>query len=170
VATDNAFLHPVVETKDLQGTGHEIDLPDFGNYFLRICSVAPDGFAGNWSDIVSFNIVPPPAAPDLEKPEGEGKGMRIRWRDQGKGMTYHMQVDRDEDFRKPFIDLKVVKPEATIPVPEEPGLYFVRVSASDREGYEGSFSPPQTFEIRRRLWPYGLGAIGAIGVILLILL
>jgi hypothetical protein len=132
--------------------------------------VASDGYAGAWSDSVAFTLIPPPPTPDPEKPEGDGKDMRIRWRVQGENLTYHVQVASDENFRKPLIDRKVDRPEITFPTPENAGIYYVRISALDRDGDEGSFSPPQTFEVKRRLWPYGLGVLGGLAVILLVLL
>jgi hypothetical protein len=170
VASDREFRHILEELKELKDTGREIVFSEFGPCFFRIRSVAPDGYAGIWSDAVAVTLIPPPPAPDLEKPEGEGKEMTIRWRSLGEKMTYHIQVARDEAFREPFIDRKVERPEATLPTPKEVGTYYVRISSIDPEGYEGSFSTPQTFEIKRRLWPYGLGALGVAGLILLFLL
>jgi len=49
-----------------------------------------------------------------------------------------------------------------MPAPEEPGVYQVRASTIDSDGFEGDFSPPQTFEIKRK-WPYAAGA--ALGIV-----
>lgn len=167
---DREFHQPLGNPKDVQNTSHEISFADLGPYFFRIRSVAPDGYAGIWSDAVAVTLIPPPPVPDVEKPEGDGKEMTIRWRAQGEKMTYHFQAARNEAFRDPFVDRKVDRPEAIIPMPEEVGTYYVRISSIDQDGFEGSFSSPQTFEVKRRLWPYGVGILGVVGTILLILL
>jgi len=164
------FRQPLENPEDVKDTRHELNFADFGSSFFRIRSVAPDGYAGIWSDAVAVTLIPPPASPDVEKPEGDGKEMTIRWRSLGEKMTYHMQVARDETFRDPFVDLKLERPEATMPMPAEVGTYYVRISAIDPEGYEGNYSTPQIFEVKRRLWPYGVGFLGVVGTILLILL
>jgi formylglycine-generating enzyme required for sulfatase activity len=73
--------------------------------------------------------------------------MKIRWRSIGDGFTYHVQIARDETFRDILVDEKVQKPGITFKRPEAPGTYFVRTSAVDSDGQEGSFSLPQSFEI-----------------------
>jgi hypothetical protein len=167
---DREFRQPLEGLKDVKGTGHELNFAAFGPCFFRIRSVAPDGYAGIWSDAIAVTLIPPPASPDVEKPEGDGKEMTIRWRNMGEKMTYHMQVARDEAFRDPFVDRRVEQPEATIPMPSAVGTYHVRISAVDPEGFEGNYSTPQIFEVKRRLWPYGVGLLGVVGTILLILL
>lgn len=167
---DREFRQPPEGLKDVKDTRHELSVDDFGSCFFRIRSVAPDGYAGVWSDTVAVTLIPPPASPDVESPEAGGKEMTIRWRSLGEKMSYHMQVAREETFREPFIDRRVERPEATMPTPAEVGTYFVRISTIDPEGYEGNYSAPQTFEVKRRLWPYGVGFLGLVGTILLILL
>lgn len=168
--SDREFRQSPENMVDVKDTRHELNFADFGPLFFRIRSVAPDGYAGIWSDAVAVTLIPPPPAPDLDKPEEDGKDLTIRWRSLGEKMTYHMQVARDETFRDTFVDRKVDRPEATMPMPEEIGTYYVRISAIDTEGYEGNYSTPQIFEVKRRLWPYGVGALGVAGIILLLLL
>jgi hypothetical protein len=167
---DREFRQSPEGLKDVQDTGYELNLADYGVHYFRIRSVAPDGYAGIWSDVMTVNMVPLPTSPDVDKPEEGGKELTIRWRGKGEKTTYHMQVARDESFREPFIDRKVDLPEATLPMPEDTGTYYVRVSAIDADGDEGGFSPPQLFEVKRRLWPYAVGSLGAAGLILLLLL
>jgi hypothetical protein len=170
VGLDREFRQPLGKLTDVQDTRHEIKVPDLGTYFFRIRSVAPDGYAGIWSDAIGVTLIPPPPVPDVEKPVGDGKELTIRWRALGEKMTYHFQVARNEAFRDPFVDRKVNRPEATLLTPEEVGIYYVRISAIDPDGFEGNFSSPQIFEVKRRLWPYAVGFFGGVGIILLILL
>lgn len=144
---------------------HMQALPDFKTYYFRLRSVAPDAFEGIWSDTMKFTLIPPPPPPLLEKPEMDGKELRIRWKDQGANMSYRCQVARDESFLNPVIERKVNKPEILFPKPVESGIYYVRTSTIDPSGYEGNFSAPQTFEIKSNddhwivLGTYGLMAL-----------
>jgi len=133
--------------------------------------VAADGYEGEWSNTLGFTIIPPPPTPDLEKPIGGEKEIRVRVRESASGLTYHFQVAKDPGFAGIFIDETVKSPELVFPRPDEPGTYYVRSRCSDAMGYSGAFSPPQSFELKRS-FPYGLvgAGLGAVGIVLLILL
>ncbi|NPU83660.1 MAG: LysM peptidoglycan-binding domain-containing protein [Syntrophaceae bacterium] len=151
-------------------TAQDLSFPDFGTYSFRIRSKASDGFEGGWSDTLKVTLIPPPPSPVLEKPALEGKNIHIRWRDQGPKMTYRCQIAREESFRKPVVDEKVNRPEITLSRPADPGVYYVRTSTIDAEGFEGGFSPPQSFEIpdRAKYWAT-FGTLTAMLMMILIL-
>ncbi|MFO7570453.1 MAG: FecR domain-containing protein [Smithellaceae bacterium] len=140
---------------------------DFGTYYFRIRSVAADGFAGFWSDTLSFKLVPPPPAPPMEKPAMDEKEIRIRWKNQGEKMTYRVQVARDKQFLQPIVEQTVSRPEMILARPSESGIYYVRTSTLDADGYEGGFSAPQSFEIKsdQDVWV----VLGAYGLMLLLI-
>lgn len=169
-SSDREFRDNEGKVEEAGGTEYVHRFGNFGAFFFRIRSVAADGYAGAWSDVVSFSIEPPPPAPEVDKPELDASELRIRWGNRGEKRTYHCQVSMDKDFKSLLVDKKLDKPELVMPAPEEPGVYQVRTSTIDADGFEGDFSPPQTFEIKRK-WPYAAGAaLGIVGVILLILL
>jgi len=168
-ATDRDFRDTTGDTEGTGDTEHVNRFEKFGAHFFRIRSVAADGYTGAWSDPVSFTIDPPPPSPEVGKPEREKGLFHIRWSNRGEKRTYHCQVSMDKEFNNLLVDTKPDKPELTMPAPEKPGVYHVRISTIDPDGCEGDFSPPQTFEIKRR-WPYAAGALGIVGAILLILL
>ncbi|GLI37086.1 FecR domain-containing protein [Geobacter hydrogenophilus] len=157
---DHSFTSPLVDQR-VEGVEQKVEL-GYGSYHFRVASVAPDGFQGEWSDALSFSLVKPPPTPaPAGAPEDDGKQMRIRVRDAGKGITYRFQVARDEQFADLLQDTKVEVPELVIPRPDA-GTYYVRTLCIDAKGNEGSFSPPQSFVIERR-FPYGmLGVAGGI--------
>lgn len=171
VGTDSRFGGTGARPLDVSGTSHEQPFSEPGSKFFRIRSVADDGFTGLWSDTIGFTLLPPPPSPEPEKPELDGKQIRIRWQDRGKGYTYHVQLAADASFDRPLADLKVAQPEISLERPEKGGVYHVRISSIDPEGYEGRFSPPQTFEIRS-WWPYYTagGLLGVAGIVLLLAL
>lgn len=167
VATDDVFSRFVQDLPTLDGTEYEVEDLSPGNYFFRVASVAADRYQGEWSDRLSFTVIPPPPTPAVAPPEEEKGKMRLRVRDAGAGLTYRFQTARDSGFAEPLFDGTSERPEITIERPEEPGIYYVRSACIDGKGYQGSFSPPQSFEVKRR-FPYGLMGIvgGVLGLIL----
>ena len=87
------------------------------------------------------------------KGEVGDKELRVRWRNLGDGITYHFQMAKDQAFEEVLIDKKLSKPETIFEKPGDVGTYYVRTSAIDTQGYEGSFSEPQTFEVKDK-YPY----------------
>jgi hypothetical protein len=181
VSPDREFRDAPGDLVDLSEVSYDRTFGDFGSYYFRIRSLAPDGYEGIWSDVIAFTLIPPPPSPAMEKPAVDEKELRIRWQDRGQGMSYRFQIAREEGFQNLFLERKVDRPEITIPKPEEPGMYYVRTSAIDSTGYEGGFSLPQSFEIKRAevkvevkkdcTTPYILGAsfLGLFGLFMLIL-
>jgi hypothetical protein len=167
IAEDREFARILLDKNDLTATEFISPPLEFKPYFFRVSSLADDGYEGAPSDIQGFTIVPPPPAPVVEKPEMKENEIRLRWKNLGEGITYRFQMSMDSDFRNILMDRKVEMPEITFPRPEEPGIYYVRTSGIDREGYEGDSSLPQSFEVRKR-FPLGiLGILGAVGLLLL---
>ena len=171
LSTDSEFEKASTQSLEIKNTEYSHDFDQFGEKYFRIRSVAKDGYAGEWSDSIIFNLIPPPPSPAVEKPAIKGAELHIRCRTQGDNMTYHFQVSREENFQTILTDRKEKQPEITLAKPEKAGTYYVRISAIDADGYEGTFSPPQSFEVEQRsYWPAVAGSLGLIGTLLLILL
>ena len=162
VSQDAAFQQIVDESSEITGTEFKTRELDYGSYYFRIRSVAEDGCEGAWSDAIHFSVVPPPPTPSLEPPDTDKKMMHIRWQDLGKGMSYHFQMAKNQDFSAVLIDTKLEKPEIVIQKPEEPGTYYIHVSAIDSKGYEGRFSKPQSLTLREGSLALFLGAVGTL--------
>lgn len=168
IAEDRKFVRILLDKNDVTATEFISPPLEFKPYFFRVSSLADDGYEGAHSDIQGFTIVPPPPAPVVEKPEMQENEIRLRWKNLGEGITYRFQMSMDSDFRNILMDRKVEMPEITFPRPEEPGIYYVRTSGIDREGYEGDSSLPQSFEVKKR-FPLGiLGILGAVGLLFLL--
>ena len=169
VARDPEFRAITEDRHDMTGLEYKTGILDFGTYYFRAKSIAADGYEGIWSDVLSFKIIPPPPSPPVEKPEMGKDKIQIRWRYLGGGIRYHFQMARDEAFTEIITDKVLDDASVTLQRPKAKGIYYVRTSAVDSEGYEGSFSLPQTFEIEEK---FPSGALGAIitGIVILLLI
>ncbi len=136
-------------------------------YYFRICSVAHDGYVGIWSDTVKFSLLPPPPTPAPDPPKTTRKEIHLQWKSQGEGFTYHFQMSRDPEFEEVIADERVADSQITITKPKKAGTYYVRVSAIHAEGFEGNFSPPQSFKIKRSIWGYVVTGL-TVGLILIL--
>jgi hypothetical protein len=168
LAEDKEFIFLKEESEDVKGETYKIMGLDYRSYFFRVSSIAEDGYEGAWSGAVRFTLIPPPPSPPLEKPEMGKDTIRLRWHPLGEGFTYRFQMARDEEFQEILYEDKLSEAEATLQRPKEAGTYYVRTSAIDKAGYEGEFSPPQSFEIERK-FPYAvLGVVITMGLIFLL--
>lgn len=162
------FAVAAEEQDNIRGVEFKTDKLAPGKYFFRIRSTAADGYRGAWSDTQSFTILPPPPVPPAEPPRSDRKHLYMRWQDLGEGMRYHFQMSADKEFRTIVQDAVVERPEITVDKPRKSGTYYVRVSGVAPDGYEGRFSPTQSFKIKR--FPYGiLGAAVTVTAFVLII-
>jgi|WetSurSiteA1Bulk_404760.scaffolds.fasta_scaffold00133_14 hypothetical protein len=169
IAEDKEF-HTIVQDRiDIRDTEIKMEALEYREYYFRVSSIAGDRYEGAWSDTIRFTIVPPPPVPQMDKPDIEGKNIHIRWPDLGTGYTYHFQMSGEETFSSVLIDDHITKAGKTLQKPQKPGIYYVRTSSIDSTGYEGSFSEPQSFEIKRGLFLEFLALTGILGLIFLVL-
>lgn len=169
IAEDAKFNTVVQDRSNIQNTEYKIEVPDYKDYYFRVSSVAKDRFEGEWSDTIKFKITPPPPAPEISEPEMAGKEIHIRWHDLGSGYAYHFQMSADKTFSSALVDEHIKEAKITIKTPKKPGTYYVRTSSVDSRDYEGSFSAPQSFEIKRGLFLEFLGLTGILGLIFFLL-
>ena len=118
-----------------------------GGYWIRIQSIAADGYESAWSPAVNFAVLPPLPAPSLEKPELESRGIRFRWNDLGEPLMYRLQVSPSESFESLLHDELVAAPPGFMPTPTKSGVYYARVKAIEAGGAESGFSSPAKFRV-----------------------
>jgi len=169
IAEDREFSSLVADCQDITVPEFTADSLAYKRYYIRISSVAADGYESAWSVITGFVLVPPPPSPLVEKPLVHDTQVHIRWLSIGEGITYHFQMAKDIAFKEILSDQKVGRAEVMLNKPEEVGTYYVRLSSIDNKKYEGSFSTPQSFTIERKP-PYTLFGIFGTACIILILL
>lgn len=166
LAENSDFTAPVEDYADITEVSYTVTASDPNTYYVRMRSIAADGYEGKWSDPLSFTIMPLPSL-TVEDVEGDPKHVHMRWPNLGQGITYHLQMARDQSFGDILMDQKLSKPTMTLRKPESVGTYYVRTSAIDPQGNEGLFSAPQRFEVKG--FPDGLVAILLMFSILFIL-
>jgi hypothetical protein len=170
VSTDADMIQLVVDEDEIRGGELKTEKLMPGKYHYRLRSTAADGYRGAWSDTQSFTILPPPPVPPADPPKSDRKHITMRWQDLGEGMTYHFQMARDKEFQGIVHDATVEQPEITVDKPRKSGIYYVRVSGIAPEGYEGRFSPPQSFKVRRfPCWIVG-GVVTVTTIVLIVVL
>jgi hypothetical protein len=168
VASDREFNVIMEEKNDHRGEFFKTGTLDYNQYYLRISSIADDGYEAGWSEIIPFRLIPPPPSPQLDKPSVSEKDIMLKWRNLGEGINYHFQIAKDMEFKEILLDKKIEKSEITFEKPEDTGVYHVRISSIDMKGREGDFSPSQSFEIKNK-FPYGLvGFFTVAGITLLL--
>jgi len=143
IARDAAFTDIVFTSPDTPET--RLTAPAtlaLGEYFWRIRTLEGQDI-GPWSDVRSFRLLPPPAAP--EPPQLEGNRIRFSWTGE-PGQTFVFQVARDAKFGNMVFEEKLDAPALDKPKPRS-GTYFMRYRAIDADGFEGPFTAPQRFAI-----------------------
>lgn len=169
IAEDIGFQHLAIDRDDIQAQQFSAPELDFKSYFFRVSSIAEDGYEGVFSEAIPFAVIPPPPAPTLEEPAMvDEETLRFRWKDLGPSIRYHVQVAKDKEFKEIVIEEELTKPELTMPTPEKSGDYYIRTSAMDAKGYEGTFSQPQSFTVEGSLLITGLSFLGMIAFILIL--
>lgn len=165
---EDADFNNIVSEVHIRDTQYKASL-DYKAYFFRIRSIAADEYYGAWSDVQRVTLLTPPPAPPLDEPLMDGSVITLRWKNLGSTIRYHFQMAKDADFSEILIDKQIETSDIVLQKPDKPGIYFVRTSAVDGSSYEGAFSPPQSFEIKRA-FPYEvLGIVGIISAIVLAL-
>ena len=147
VSEDNLFTRPARDERIPGRNYYDTGNLDYRKYYFRVSSIASDGYQGEWSDVLSFSLVPPPPAPPVEPPLMEKKQVRIRWKNLGDGVKYRFQMSDDEGFGRVDVERILDLPELLVEKPGRPATYYVRTKGIDSEGREGAFSIPQTFVI-----------------------
>lgn len=145
IAHDTEFSD-LLERKVLSGTDIEVDLKEARDYFYRLSSVNAAGRQGPPGKATKIRILPIPAVPEPKAPAVEGNQLRLAWQQVDGVASYHVQLARDADFQDLIVDEKTADPWVQVRRPPS-GYYYFRLRSIDTEGYVGSFSTPQRFEV-----------------------
>lgn len=144
VATGADFRQIVHQAAELEQTSY-VPAHDFvvGKYVWRIASVRRDGDRGPWSDPAAFEVLPAPAAP--EPPAIDDDKIVLRWAAE-PGQRFLLQMARDAAFARLHVERRLDEPSVSLPRPEA-GAYFIRVQATDPDGFVGPFTATQRIDV-----------------------
>lgn len=140
LATDQAFTALVSDASGL--TEPRIKAPGQvapGDYYWRVASIGADGDQGPFGDAQQFMLRPPPANP--EPPTIDDANLHFAWSGE-PGQVFHLQLAEDPLFANPLAEVDSDKPSATLPRPK-PGPYYMRLRATDADGYVGPYTATQ---------------------------
>lgn len=160
IADDPAFTQ-IVEERELKALStYKTEKLKPKPYYFRILSIAADGYRGIYSDAVRFELVPPPPVPEAQPPVVGRKMITLQWQKCAEDSRYHFQMSSDKAFKEILMDETLDTPRITFKTPKKGGMYFVRVSTLNAEGFEGHFAPAQSFTIKKFPW----GIVGGLTV------
>ncbi len=150
LARDRGFKDLVADESAVAATEFRVGGLAPGDYFWRVASVRPDRDQGPFGDPQRFTQKPLPPTP--EAPTVDEKNLNFNWAAE-PGQKFRLQVAPDERFATLVADLMVDEPRVSLPK-LEPGTYFLRVQATDPDGYVGPFTATQRFEVPRDPVPW----------------
>ena len=148
LARDPGFADPVTDRDRVAAA--ELRLPSLprGTYYWRIASVDAAGGAGPWNQAQRFLLRPAPGP--ITDAHVLAKSVEVRWPG-APGQQFLVQVAREPGFER-VIDQRVTDaPEASLPR-HGAGTYYVRVQATDADGYVGPFTPGRRFFVPLPWW------------------
>lgn len=148
LARDAQFAELVADREVTGTTQLDVGNLPAGRYFWRVASLDAQGEAGEWSLSQSYAQRPP--APLVAPPAILGRQMRLHWEER-PGDRYRLQIARDDDFKRPLVDVRLDAAELTVRKPA-PGTWYARVQLLDSAGIEDPFGEARRFDIDLPLW------------------
>ncbi len=157
VAKDSAFHDVLIDQPQVSGVQFAGSALAPGKYYWRTASVAEhDGKLdhGPFGDAQAFELLEPQKlAPIVDQ---GGKEFSFNWPSE-PGQKFLVQIGRDPAFKSLLLEQQTEQAEVRMPRPPA-GTYYVRVQATDSDGYVGAFSAAQKFTIYSR-WGTGSGDV-----------
>jgi hypothetical protein len=155
VAKDAAFHEMLIDQPQVSGLQFASDKLVPGKYWWRTASVTEHDSKidhGPFGDAQSFELF----EPQKLAPIGDqgGNEFSFSWPSE-PGQKFLVQIGRDPEFKSLLLDKQTDHAEVRMPRPPA-GTYYVRVQATDPDGYVGAFTAAQKFTIRAR-WNDGEG-------------
>ena len=119
-----------------------------GDYVWRVASVRADGDRGPFGEAVAFSLKPLP--PNPEPPKTEGSAVQFAWAAE-PGQRFEFEVAKDAGFTDLLDKQQLTEPRVSLPRPSG-GTYFMRVRATDSDGFVGPWTATQRFDVPSRPW------------------
>jgi hypothetical protein len=140
LADNPQFRTPLVDRTDVTALAFTTPALADGTWYWRLASIRADGDTGPFSDPSRFERRPPPAEP--EPPAMDESRLNLRWRGE-PGQVFRLQLARDDAFAAVVLEQTgLTTAQASLERPA-PGVYFLRVQATDPDGFVGPYTTPQ---------------------------
>jgi hypothetical protein len=152
MARDREFQQIVIDQKCEKP---EIALPQpdtSGTYYIRTRPLDPNGTAGNFSPVQTYEFSLKLQAPTIILPEEISEfrdihDTEVRWSKVPQAAVYHAILARDRTFKNIFYENTQI-PDTSLHIRNlDYGTYYIKVRAVSKEGKEGSFSDIRPFII-----------------------
>jgi len=143
LSTDAGFQTVVRDLTDLRGLATTVEGLPPGTYHWQLASVRADGDRGPWGEARSFELRPLPPTPP--PPTVGDQGVSFSW-EGAPGQTFEFQVARDAAFSALVLERKLQQPGIALPLPGT-GRFYVRLRATDADGFVGPYTTPQYFDV-----------------------
>jgi hypothetical protein len=149
LAADSSFAAPLRDVQDLRALTATLDGLAPGAYQWRVASVRGTDDLGPWGTLQAFELRPLPPAP---KPAVvSDRAIGFSWEGL-PGQRFELQVARDAGFRTVVFERQLAETsiELTLPLPAPApatGRFFMRLRATDADGFVGPHTTPQYFDI-----------------------
>lgn len=144
LASDPTFTNVIESVADITTSGHAAaSRLALGNYFWRVASVDANGKRGPFGDVQAFELRAPPATP--APPDIAGDEIGFSWGSE-PGQRFEFELARDDRFALLVESRRLDEPRIRLPRPSA-GMYFMRVRATDSDGFVGPYTATQRFEV-----------------------
>ncbi len=141
------FDSPIVDVVDYLGSRLKLTQnPPIGQYYWRVAAAHQPGKYGAFSDTHAFEILHLPAAPQIDTPQIDTQQVKLRWQSEEQAPRYHYDLAIDPAFAELIANAEVAEPKVSLERPE-PGRYYLRVRAIDKEGVASPYSDVKAFDI-----------------------
>lgn len=149
LAADASFAQPLFQSPpQSQAQASPADALKPGNYFWRVASVQADGKRGPFGDVQRFELRAPPAQP--EPPAIDRDKIAFAWPGE-PGQRFEFQLAQDADFAKVVEQRQLDAPRTVLERPAA-GTYYMRVRATDPDGFVGPFTATQMVQVPSQPW------------------
>lgn len=155
LASDAEFKQILIDQNEIKTSQYTASTLKHASYFWRIATLAQKNGQidqGPFSDTQTFTFLPAQA---MNAATDSGSNtLSLNWPSE-PGQSFLLEIANDASFTSLYLSQQLTQSEISIPRPPS-GLYFIRVKATDADGYVGAFSATQKVEIFTR-WVSGNG-------------
>jgi len=143
IAQGERFDQPLRDQRGITATTWQLEGLPPGVYHWRLASERSASDQGPFGAVNRFELRAQPAA--LPAPKIGEDGIRLAWEGQ-PNQTFEVQFARDTAFATPVLVQRTTTPALAVKLPGT-GRFYVRLRATDPDGFQGPYTAPQQFDV-----------------------